>query len=311
MNLAWIESFFHSVVLLSTPLIFAALGGTMTKKTGMFNMALEGMMLITALAAVAFANMFGNAWFGFLGAVLTGIITGALIAFCHVIGKTDLYLTCIALNLAATGGTVFVMYLMTGDKANTMSALKAYAMPTINIPLIEKIPLIGPIISGHNILTYMAFIAAFLVWFLFFKTRLGLRLRSVGENPHAAESVGISVPKIRIISFLLAGILCGIGGAFMSMGYVTFFGKGMVAGRGYIGLSAMNIADGSPFGAVLASLFFGSMDAITNSLQNTNIPVEFVKMIPYLATIIGLVIINIMRMNRLKRIEAGKLAAAA
>ncbi len=126
---------------------------------------------------------------------------GAVIAFSSLSGKTDLYLTCIAVNLAATGGTVFVMYLLTGEKATTSAAIKAYTLPTVVLPLINKIPLIGPMLSGHNVLTYLAFISIFAVWFFLTRTRLGLRLRAVGENARAAASVGINVKRIGYVSF--------------------------------------------------------------------------------------------------------------
>ena len=249
LTLDWIGNFGYSVLRLSTPLIFAGMAAVISKKAGMMNMALEGMMLCAALGGVVFAGMTGNVWVGLLGAVVIGVLVGAVIAFSSLSGKTDLYLTCIAVNLAATGGTVFVMYLLTGEKATTSAAIKAYTLPTVVLPLINKIPLIGPMLSGHNILTYLAFISIFAVWFFLTRTRLGLRLRAVGENARAAASVGINVKRIGYVSFLLSGVLCGFGGAFMSMGWVSFFMKNMVNGRGYIGLSACNIAGGDPLGA--------------------------------------------------------------
>lgn len=182
LTLDWIGNFGYSVLRLSTPLIFAGMAAVISKKAGMMNMALEGMMLCAALGGVVFAGMTGNVWIGLLGAVVIGVLVGAVIAFSSLSGKTDLYLTCIAVNLAATGGTVFVMYLLTGEKATTSAAIKAYTLPTVVLPLINKIPLIGPMLSGHNVLTYLAFISIFAVWFFLTRTRLGLRLRAVGEN---------------------------------------------------------------------------------------------------------------------------------
>lgn len=306
-TLNWIGTFGYSVLRLSTPLIFAGLAAVISKKAGMMNMALEGMMLCAALAGVVFAGMSGNVWIGLIGAVVFGVLAGGVIAFASLSGQTDLYLTCIAVNLAAAGGTVFVMYLLTGEKATTSAAIKAYTLPSITIPLINKIPLIGPMISGHNILTYCAFVAIFVVWFFLARTRLGLRLRAVGENPHAASSVGISVKKVGYISFLISGVLCGFGGAFMSMGWVSFFMKNMVNGRGYIGLSACNIAGGNPLGAGIAAVFFGLSDALATSLKSsTNYPTEFLEMIPYAATLIAMVVFGMLRISRLHSIEKGK-----
>ena len=296
LTLDWIGNFGYSVLRLSTPLIFAGMAAVISKKAGMMNMALEGMMLCAALGGVVFAGMTGNVWIGLLGAVVIGVLVGAVIAFSSLSGKTDLYLTCIAVNLAATGGTVFVMYLLTGEKATTSAAIKAYTLPTVVLPLINKIPLIGPMLSGHNVLTYLAFISIFAVWFFLTRTRLGLRLRAVGENARAAASV----------SFLISGVLCGLGGAFMSMGWVSFFMKNMVNGRGYIGLSACNIAGGDPLGAGIAAVFFGLSDAAATSLKSqTSFPTEFLEMIPYAATIIALMVFGMLRMNRQRKIEKG------
>ncbi|OUQ16618.1 ABC transporter permease [Lachnoclostridium sp. An14] len=306
-TLDWFANFGFSVFRLSTPLIFAALAAVINKKAGMLNMALEGMMLSAALGGVVFAGATNNVWIGLVGAVVIGVIVGWVIAFANISGQTDLYLTCIAVNLAATGGTVFAMFLLTGEKATTSAAIKAYTLPSITIPLIDKIPLIGPMVSGHNVLTYFSFISIFLVWFFLYKTRLGLRMRAVGENPQAASSVGINVKKIGYISFLIAGVLCGFGGAFMSMGWVSFFMKNMINGRGYIGLSAMNIAEGNPIGSGIAAVFFGFSDALATTLksQGGTFPTEFLDMIPYAATIIALVVISSIRMSHLKKIQRG------
>ena len=209
-TLDWFANFGFSVFRLSTPLIFAALAAVINRKAGMLNMALEGMMLSAALGGVACAGFSGSVWIGLLGAIIVGVIMGWVIAFSNLSGKTDLYLTCIAVNLAATGGTVFAMFLLTGEKSTTSAAIRAYTLPSITIPLIDKIPLIGPMVSGHNILTYFAFICVFLVWFFLYRTRMGLRMRAVGENPQAASSVGINVKRIGYISFLYSGVLCGL-----------------------------------------------------------------------------------------------------
>lgn len=307
LTLEWLGSFCFSVLRLSTPLIYAGLAAVISKKAGMMNMALEGMMLCAALGGVIFAGLSGNVWIGLIGAVIVGVLVGGVIAFSSLSGKTDLYLTCIAVNLAASGGTVFVMYLITGEKATTSAAIKAYTLPSVVIPLINKIPFFGPMLSGHNILTYIAFFSIFAVWFFLTKTRLGLRLRAVGENPTAAASVGISVMKIGYISFLISGVLCGLAGAFMSMGWVSFFMKGMVNGRGYIGLSASNIANGNPIGAGITAIFFGLCDASATALKSqTSFPTEFLEMIPYAATMVALVVFGFIRNSRLHKIEKGK-----
>ncbi len=306
-TIEWFANFGFSVLRLSTPLIFVALAAVINRKAGMLNMALEGMMLSAALAGVIFAGFSGSVWIGLFGAVIFGVLSGGVLAVSNLSGKTDLYLTCIAFNLVAGGGTVFVMYLLTGEKAATSAAIKAYTIPSVVIPLIDKIPFLGQVLSGHNLLTYLAFLGIYLVWFFLYRTRLGLRMRAVGENPQAAASVGINVKKIGYVSFLVSGVLCGFAGAFMSMGWVSFFMKNMTNGRGYIGLSAMNIAGSNPIGTAVAAIFFGFSDALATTLksQGTNFPTEFIEMIPYAATIFALVLINMIRINQKKRIEKG------
>ena len=308
MSIDWVE-FLAEAIRMATPLIFAALAALITRQAGMFNMGVEGMILFSALAAVAFAHYSGNMWVGLLGAVLVGLLTGLIIAFANLSGKTELYLTCIAFNLAASGGTVFIMYVLTGEKSTTSGAFRSYQIPNIEIPFIKDIPVIGRIISGQSLLTWVAVLSIFLVWLLLKRTRLGLRIRAVGENPHAAESVGISVKKIGYTSFAICGLMAGLSGAYLSMSYVTFFMKNMANGRGYIGLSAQNMAGGEPVGSALASLLFGFSQALTTTMKNqTNFPTEFLEMIPYAATIIALGVTGLIAIQRIKKTESAKAA---
>lgn len=303
MNIDWV-AFAADALKMATPLIFAALAALITRQAGMFNMGVEGMILCSALAAVAFAHYSGNMWIGLFGGILAGVATGLILAFSHLIGKTDLYLTCIAFNLMASGGTVFIMYLLTGEKSTTSAKFRSFQIPNIRIPLIEDIPVLGRILSGQSLLTYVAILSVFLVYFLLKRTRIGLRIRSVGENPMAAASVGISVKKVGFISFILCGIFAGLSGTFLSMSWVTFFMKNMVNGRGYIGLSAQNMANGMPLGSALASLLFGASDSLGTTLKSqTNFPTEFLEMIPYLATIIAIIISSIIAIQKRKSIE--------
>ena len=311
MNIDWV-AFIADALKMATPLVFAALAALITRQAGMFNMGVEGMILCSALGSVVFAHFGGSVWVGLLGGILIGLVTGMIIAFSSLTGKTDLYLTCIAFNLMAAGGTVFVMYLLTGDKSSTAGSLRSYQIPNIDIPLIKDIPVLGRIVSGQSLLTYLAVLSVFLVWFLLKKTRIGLRIRAVGENPSAAESGGISVPKIGYISFAFCGIFAGLSGAFLSMSWVTFFMKNMVNGRGYIGLSAQNMAGGAPVGSALASLLFGFADSLSITLKNqTTFPTEFLNMIPYLATILAIIITSVIAINKRRRIEKGTAKAAA
>ena len=301
MNVRMVTSFGFQVLRLSTPLIFAALSAAICEKAGLFNMAAESMMLWGALIGVIVSGATKSALVGFLAATAAGAVTGILIWVATVKGKADLMLAQIAINLASAGGTIFLLFALTGEKSNSAVAIKSLALPKISIPGISAIPLVGKIFSGQNVLTYGALAAAIILYIFVFQSKTGHHIRAVGENPNAAESVGISVPKVYFLAWLIAGILGGIGGAFMSMGYLTSFTKNMVAGRGYIGLCASSMVGGNPIGAMLCALIFGVADAVSNQLQLTNAPADLVLMMPYIVTIVVLVVLSVIKHGRASR----------
>ena len=295
MNVRLITSFGFQVLRLSTPLIFAALSAAICEKAGLFNMAAESMMLWGALIGVVVSGATKSALVGFLAAMGAGAVTGILIWVATVKGKADLMLAQIAINLASVGGTIFLLFALTGEKSNSAVAIKSLALPKINIPGIGLIPVIGKIVSAQNVLTYGAIFMAFVMSVFIFRSKTGHHIRAVGENPHAAESVGISVSKVYFLAWTIAGVLGCIGGAFMSMGYLTSFTKNMVAGRGYIGLCASSMVGGNPIGAMLCALIFGVADAISNQLQLSNAPADLVLMLPYIVTIVVLVVLSVIK----------------
>ncbi len=294
--------FGYSVLRVSTPILFAALGALISDKAGVINIALEGIMLMSALTGVIFSAITGSAFFGLLMAVIVGGLVGLSLGYFSLNLKTDVILAAVAINMIALGGTIFVLFLVAGDKGIS-SSLASKVLPKIDIPGLKSIPGIGPILSGHNVLTYMAFLSVFLIWFFLYKTPLGLRIRAVGENEHAADSVGISVIKTRYTALVISGVLAGFGGAYMSMGYVSWFSRDMVAGRGFIALAAEAMGGATPVGCMLTSLLFGFFDALSNSLQLLKIPYEFVSMLPYAATVVGLVIYTIRKTEQIRKIQ--------
>lgn len=279
--------FGYAVLRVTTPILFAALGAVVSERAGAVNIGLEGLMLISAVTGVMFSAWTGSAWVGLLAAVVLSILFALFMGYFHIKLGTDMVLAGIALNVIASGGTVFVLFVASGDRGIS-SSLASKVLPTINLPLISRIPILGPILSGHNVLTYIALFSVFAVWYFLYKTPLGLRLRAVGESPDAADSVGISVERIRFLALGISGLLAGFGGAHLSMGYVSWFSRDMTAGRGFIGLAASALGGVHPLGTALASLFFGFADALSNYMQSLSIPSEFVQMIPYLATVIAL-----------------------
>lgn len=292
--------FLYMWIRVATPILLAALGATVCSKAGVVNLGLEGIMLISALFGVLASAVGGNIFWGILGGVGAALIVSLIFAYFHLVLKANNTLCGTAINTAASGLTIFVLQLVTGEKGNS-SSLKSFSFSEVEIPVIKDIPVLGDILSGHNTLTYVALISVVLVFLLLYKTPLGLRLRAVGENPHAASSVGQNVTKIRFIAILICGVLTGLGGMYLSMGYMDMFVRDMVAGRGFIALAACSMGQATPVGALLASLVFAFFDGLSNVLQVLQIPSQFVQMLPYLATIAGLTVFSIQQSAKTKK----------
>lgn len=285
-------SFAYSVIRVSTPLVLATLGVVITSKAGITNIGMEGVMLTSALAAVFGSAFSGNIWVGLLAAILCGIAASLLLGYLSMQLKVDGALACIVFNNMAIGGTVFAMYTVTQDKGNTIS-LHSGSLPQIQIPILKEIPVLGEIFSNHNVLSYAALLLTVVICVLLSKTALGLRIQVAGEAPQALSSVGVDLKTVRYTALGISGLLGGIGGAFMSMGYVSWFSRDMVAGRGFIALAADAMGNSNPVGAVLSAMLFAMAEALSFTLQTTSIPPELVQMLPYLVTIIGLITYSI------------------
>lgn len=296
-------SFGYSIIRITSPILFAALAAVIAEKAGVSNIGLEGIMSISALFGVMFAYWTNNWLIGVLGALVVGAFLGLVIGFFALKLKTDIILAGIAINLMGGGGTIFLLYLFTGLKGNTASLTNPNMLtPRVNIPLLQDIPVLGPILSGHSILTYLAFLLVFLVWVLLYKTATGLRIRAVGENSNAADSVGVSVLKIQYIALALSGALSGLGGAYMSMYYSQSWNTGIVAGRGFIALAAQAMGQGEPVGAMFSSLLFGFASALGNKMEGMQgFSSYLVAAIPYVVTIIGLVLYAATTIKRIKK----------
>ena len=289
LDIIFSEAFVFSIFRITTPILFAALAAVVADRAGVTNIGLEGIMMISALTGVIFSAWTQSAWVGLLCAILLGVATALMIGFFALKLKTDIILAGIAVNMLGNGGTIFFMYLASGDRGYSAN-LASKVMPTIQLPVIQSIPVVGGILSGHNILTYFAFVCVALTWVLLYKTPMGLQIRAVGESPNAADSVGVSVNRIKYIALAISGALAGMGGAFMSMGYMSSFNTNMTAGRGFIALAAEAMGRGEPIGTMLTSLLFGFADALANNMQSLGLPQELVAMTPYVFTVVGLAI---------------------
>ena len=293
--------FFNAILRATTPILFATLASGVAAKAGICNMALDGILLFCALFGVIFSNL-TNSWIlGLALTVIAGALIGLILAFFILNLKTDEILAAIAINLTASGGTVLLLLAFSGERGSY--TFPSVAAPTITIPLVDKIPFLGQILSGRNFLTYLSIIIVVVMHFFLYKTPLGLKIRAVGENKNAAESVGISSRKIQYIALVFSGALCAFGGYFLSGGYMNSFTKDMQAGRGFIALAASSMGGDTPVGGFLVALLFGASQAVGNQMQLTNIPVELIQMIPYATTLIGLAVFSYVAMKRKEKLS--------
>ncbi|MDD7077855.1 MAG: ABC transporter permease [Lachnospiraceae bacterium] len=295
--------FFSTILRAATPILFATLGASIAAKAGITNMALEGMMLFSALFGVIFSSLTQSAWAGLLITIVIGGLMGMVLAFFVLNLKTDEILAAVAINLVATGGTVLIMVAFSGDRG-VSSSIRSVAAPTVTIPFISQIPFIGKVISGQNVLTWFALISVLVLHLFLYKTPLGLSIRAVGENKNAAESVGISSKKIQYIALIISGALAAAGGFYLSGGYMNMFTKDMSNGRGFIALAASSMGGNTPVGGFLVSLLFGIAQALANIMQLKSImPYEIVLMVPYLTTLIGLGVYYYAQKKRKERLS--------
>lgn len=302
--------FFYSIIRVATPLLLATMGVVITSHAGITNIGIEGVMLLSALSAVIASAYLGGPMVGLLVAICIGVLSSLLIGYVSLKLRTDSVLTCIAFNTMMSGGTVYFMYALTGDKGTTI-ALRSGSLPNIQIPILSDIPILGVIFSNHNLMSYLAWIMVGMTAVLLYKTRVGLRIRAAGKAPQALSSVGISVVKVKMIALAISGVFGGMAGAFLSLGYVTWFSKDMTAGRGFIALAADAMGNSTPLGSALSALLFAASEALSYALQLTKLPTELIQAVPYMLTIVGLVLYvwkkqkqekrrNLLLQNRLK-----------
>jgi simple sugar transport system permease protein len=280
----------------ATPILLAALGGTFTYYAGIFNIAMEGMMLGGAFFAVLGSYYF-NSWpMGIVCAIFGALLMALIFIVFTVMLKTDEFITGIALNLFAVGATTYMLRQFFNVKG-VFSNPGIVAIPKVDIPLLDKIPVIGEIFSGQNLLVYVTVLAVIVSAFIIYRTRFGLRLRAAGYNAASLDSSGVKTSSMRVWSLVICGILCGLAGAFLSLGYVTLFSENMTAGRGWISLAAVILVNGNPWGIALISLVFGFTDGLGLLLQKF-LPDQFTAMIPYIATLVSLYFYSIQKRKK-------------
>ena len=299
--------FFYSIIRISAPILFATLAAVAVEKAGFANIGLEGLMMFAALSG-SLVSYYAGSWFwGFLAALGTGVIMSLMMGFFAFKLKTDIILVGIAVNMMGSGGTLFLCKVITNltegkAMASTTGLItRSLCIPDITIPLLNQIPFLGRVLSGHNLLTYLAFLFCLLTSLMLYKTPLGLNIRAVGENPDAAASVGVSVMKIRYTAMAFSGLMSGFGGAFMSMAYAQGWSLDMVSGRGFIALAAQAMGGGECLGGMLSALVFGFAQALGIKFSAIGLDSNLASPIPYAVTILGLVIFALVRSSRIRK----------
>jgi simple sugar transport system permease protein len=274
---------FAAALRMATPIVYAALGGIFSERVGIINIGLEGTMLISAFAGVTTSFYTGNPWLGVVVAVLAGGLVGLLHALLTVKFVGNQIVSGTGINIFALGFTAYMSQIIWGSRGASEGVR---GLGTWTIPIISDLPVVGPIIGSHSPLVYLMLVVTVLCYVVLFRTPLGLRIRAVGEHPTAAETAGINVVRVKFLCVILSGMLAGLGGAFLSLGHLNLFTRGMTGGRGFIAMAAMIFGKWMPFGAFGASLLFGLADALQMRLQSLGLlPPQIILTIPYLLTV--------------------------
>jgi simple sugar transport system permease protein len=282
-------SLLASMIRLSTPLILAALGGLFSERGGVINIALEGIMLSGAFTAAAVTAFTHNPWLGLLAGAGSGLLVGLIHSVASITLRADQVVVGTAINILFLGVPALASGALFESTGSTPQLPREQTLPDWNIPVIERIPVLSQLLSGHKPIVYIALLMVPVSYYVLFRTRFGLRLRAVGENPEAADTAGVSVARMRYAGVLVSGLLAGIAGAYLSIGQNSLFTRNMTAGRGFIALAALIFGKWHPVGAFLACLLFGVADAIAIRMQGVvDIPVQLIQIIPYVLTLVVL-----------------------
>ncbi len=298
MDFSTIIAILDSALRLMTPLLLACLAGLYSERAGVFDIGLEGKMLMAAFTSASVAYVTGNVWLGLLAGIAGSLMLSLIHGLASITFRGNQLISGVAINFLAAGLTVRLGQKIFGLSGRTPSLEGGARFNAITLPFADSlrdVPVIGPIyselISGHTILVYVAVLCVPLTWWVLYRTRFGLRLRAVGENPASVDTAGVSVTRMRYAAVAICGILCGIAGAYLATGISAGFVKDMTAGRGYIALAALIFAKWRPWPALFATFLFGLMEAVSNRFPNLDlgfvtVPSMFMNALPYILTVI-------------------------
>ena len=298
MDFDGIVQLLDSTLRLATPLLLVCLAGLFSERAGVFDIGLEGKLLGSAFLSAAVASYTGSAWLGLAGGIVGSLMLATLHGVASITFRGNQLISGVAINFLASGLTVVVGEAWFGLGGRTPQLEGAARFQELTLPFaaeLRDVPVLGPLyadlLSGHSILVYMALACVPMTWWVLYRTRFGLRLRAVGENPAAVDTAGISVVGLRYAAVLITGVLCGIAGAYLATALSAGFVKEMSAGRGYIALAALIFAKWRPWYALGATLLFGLLEALGNRFQTielagVQIPTQFMQALPYILTVV-------------------------
>ncbi|MGQ0566988.1 MAG: ABC transporter permease [Gemmobacter sp.] len=301
MDYATLLQILDSTLRLATPLLLACLAGLYSERAGVFDIGLEGKMLMAAMASAAVAFLTGSVWLGMFAGIGASMVLAGIHGLASITFRGNQLISGVALNFLASGITVLVAQRLFGQGGRTPPLTGDARFNPITLPFAESlqgVPVIGPlyyeVISGHSVLVYAALALVPMSWWVLYRTRFGLRLRAVGENPAAVDTAGVSVVGLRFAALAITGMLCGLAGAYMATALQAGFGREMTAGRGYIALAALIFAKWRPVAALWACLLFGFFQAlalrpdVVEAVVRVKVPVTFLEALPYVLTVLVL-----------------------
>jgi len=297
---------FQNTLRTATPVVLLAMGGLLTEQAGLMNIGMDGMMIIGCFFAVAFSYWCASAAMGLLIAVLCGILIGLMFALFVVKWKSDEFIIGMALNTFGGGLTVYLLRSIFGVKG-TFADAAIKSLPTLKLGFLKGIPVVGDLFCGNSLFVYLSWVFVFIMWFFLYRTPYGFWLRAAGEHPESLETAGISPQKMKVVASVLCGIMCGIAGAHLSLGYLTMFTEGMHNSRGFTAFACIIFGRANPPKVFLAALLFGFCEALGLRLQNVGVPSSLAATIPYFATILMLVYITISNKNKKKKLAKKEL----
>lgn len=286
--------FLAATVRMATPLLIAALGLATAERAGMMNIGAEGIMLVGAFAGYAATRLLGSYWYGVLVAILASMLLITLFAVVTISCKTEQVVVGAAINMLGAGITSVVYRKLFYRVGEGISGMMVESFPSIAIPGLSKIPILGPMLFNHNVLVYFGFFMVFALWFVMRRTSLGLKIVACGEHPKAADSLGIDVIKMRYLTTLFSGAMLGVAGAYLSIAQTNAFGEDMTGGKGYIAMAVVILGKWSPLGILAGAALFGGANALQMSVQNLGIgiPNNIILMIPYVVTVLAVVAVS-------------------